>query len=69
MNRQMLQLALHKDRRLVPIFVTVMRLKGLGEDTLFIAVLQVRRAAPLDRPCWGGDREATQSACSGGRHA
>jgi hypothetical protein len=36
------QLALHKDKRLVPIRLMVRKISGIGEDMLLVRVLGVR---------------------------
>jgi hypothetical protein len=35
------QVAVHKDRQVVSISLTISKLKGVGEDTLFIGIMQV----------------------------
>jgi hypothetical protein len=41
MGRTTEQVAVHKDRQLVSINLTISKLKGVGEDTLFIGIMQV----------------------------
>ncbi len=52
MNKEMMQVALHRDRRLVPINVTVYKLRGSGEDMLFMAIMEVGPPANLGLPAW-----------------
>jgi hypothetical protein len=42
MNRQTEQVAVHKERHVVPVRLNVSKLSGVGEDTLFIGIMEVR---------------------------
>jgi hypothetical protein len=44
MNTTTSQLALHKDKRLLPVKLTVRRVSGIGEDTLCMGMMEVRCA-------------------------
>jgi hypothetical protein len=45
MGRQTEQVAVHKDRYLVHLRLNVSKLSGVGEDTLFIGIMEVGCAA------------------------
>jgi PAS domain S-box-containing protein len=51
MNKTVQQVAMHKDHHLIPITLSVTRVSGIGEDTLFMEVIEVSAAAAAD----GGD--------------
>jgi hypothetical protein len=44
MGRTTEQVALHKERHIVPIRLNVSKLSGVGEDTLFIGIMEVSGA-------------------------
>jgi hypothetical protein len=44
MGRTSEQVAVHKDRYLVPVQLNVSKLSGVGEDTLFIGIMEVSKA-------------------------
>jgi hypothetical protein len=41
MGRQTEQAAMHKERYLVPIRLNMIKLSGVGEDTMFIGIIEV----------------------------
>jgi hypothetical protein len=41
MKRTTEQVAVHKERNIVPLRLTVTKLSGVGEDTLFIGIMEV----------------------------
>jgi hypothetical protein len=41
MGRTTEQVAVHKERHIVPVQLNVSKLSGVGEDTLFIGILEV----------------------------
>jgi hypothetical protein len=45
MGRTTEQVAVHKERHLVPLSLNVSKLSGVGEDTLFIGIMEVRSLA------------------------
>jgi hypothetical protein len=50
MGRTTEQVGVHKERHLVSLHLNVSKLKGVGEDTLFIGIIQVSSR----RKCRGG---------------
>jgi hypothetical protein len=42
MGRTSDQVAVHKERYIVPLSLNVSKLSGVGEDTLFIGIMEVR---------------------------
>ena len=59
-------IALHKDRRMLTVQLQVARLSGIGEDTMFLGVMQVGRGAAggVISQLWFQDVLATWQICS-----
>jgi hypothetical protein len=42
MNRTNSFVAMHKERYVLPVSITVTKVSGIGEDTMFMGILEVR---------------------------
>jgi hypothetical protein len=42
LNKSNQFVALHKERHVIPVSLTVSKVSGIGEDTMFMGVLEVR---------------------------
>jgi PAS domain-containing protein len=63
--RSTFQVVMHKDKRLLPIRLTVRKISGIGEDTLILGVLQ---ASPRQDGCITRARKARQSKARISKH-
>jgi hypothetical protein len=50
MGRQTEQVAVHKERHIVPVRLNISKLSGVGEDTLFIGIMEVGTCSLLTLP-------------------
>lgn len=52
MNHRTEFVALHKDKYVIPIMLTVSKVSGLGEDTMFMGVIEEVPLGPNEAKCW-----------------